>query len=356
MQWPLLPSFLACVFFLLVGVAITHCVEHDEVVGVVYNLFLYTAFLYPCTTQLVRQNKAGHGRYPGHGACTTHLVRQDGRGEEGAKKNKRRGRYKRSGTNQAGHGQYSGHGVCTPKRNYLIRTNHLGVDSVAGVLRVRPAADDITTPPLNESHTTAALPHDNAPDHDEVVGQVFQACIFVLYTAFRDSCMTHEHTRGRVCTSRRNHLIRTSYLGVESVIGLRRGELAVDVGAVPPQIETHTAAALFGKRFSSDTEGDGPGTSKSSPSLIRIMQSYFSYSSKQPAVLMNGENHYWVMVSKSGRHLETQQWTEQHPMRCSEIGNPDPETVERVYKVLQLYPYARFGQILPRQHQETSRS
>ncbi len=60
---------------------------------------------------------------------------------------------------------------------------------------------------------------------------------------------------------------------------------------------------------------------------------------------MNGENHYWVMVSKSGRHLETHEWIETHPMRCSEIGNPDPETVERVYNVLQLYPYARFGQI-----------
>ena len=412
MQWPLLPSFLACVFFMLVGVVITHCVEHDEVVGVVYNLFLYTAFLYPCTTQLVRQNQVGNGRYSGRGVCTTQLMQQNGRGEEGAKKNTRRGRCKSSGTNQAGHGQYSGHGVCTPKRNYLVRTNHLGVDSVAGVRRVKPAVDVITTPLLNESHTTAALSAKRVSseshtqfaligdvatqfvDHDEVVGQVFQVCNFVLYTAFRCSCMTHEHTVRGVCASRRNHLTRANYLGVESVVGLRRCELAVDVGAIPPRTETHTAAALFGKRFSSDMEGDGPGKSKSSSSLLPVMlllllplvpvsllllfqytfiisslhphytfttpshihkhththihthahmhthihththtegnfpsfsvssssakaSSSSSTGTTQPAILMNGANHYWAMVSKSGRPLHTRQWLETQPMSCS---------------------------------------
>ena len=63
-----------------------------------------------------------------------------------------------------------------------------------------------------------------------------------------------------VFTCRRNHLIRTNHLGVDSVVGVRRGTLAVDVGAIPSRNESQTGVVLFGKRFSSDTEGDGPGT------------------------------------------------------------------------------------------------
>lgn len=66
------------------------------------------------------------------------------------------------------------------------------------------------------------------------------------------------------CTSHRNYIIRTNHLGVDSVVGVRPVRSAVESGTVQMHAESHLAVVLFGKRFSSDTEGDGPGTTTTS--------------------------------------------------------------------------------------------